>query len=114
LNDYERIKNVNFICERKKYKIVNLFVGDSHAEFFGRTFFNTDSDKLFLTFHTGATLLSEFGSSTYVINKIYKMINFLRSSFDVQAVTTKRAAIKSMLVFIFSFLLTNEGEVLKY
>jgi hypothetical protein len=79
LNDYERIKNVNFICERKKYKIVNLFVGDSHAEFFGRTFFNTDSDKLFLTFHTGATLLSEFGSSTYVINKIYKMINFLRS-----------------------------------
>jgi hypothetical protein len=77
LNDYEKIKNVNFICQINKCKVFNLFVGDSHSEFFGRNFVDSDNNKLFLTFHTGPTTLSEFGSSPNIINKICKIINFL-------------------------------------
>jgi len=78
LNEYERIKHCNFFCERKKYKTINLFVGDSHSEFFGRTFLNSDNDKLFMTYHLGPMLLSKFGSSNRLINKIYEIINFFK------------------------------------
>lgn len=77
LNEYEKIKNTNLICQRNKYKTVNLFVGDSHSEFFGRNFVNTDNNKFFLTFHTGPSTLAEFGSSPKMINRICKITNFL-------------------------------------
>jgi hypothetical protein len=86
LNEYEKIKNINFFFEKKKYKTINLFVGDSHSEFFGRNFYNSDNDKLYLTFHTGPTLLSEFGSSNRLIKKIYKIIKFLKLYFLKQYV----------------------------
>ena len=63
--DFEKI----YFQSQKKCKRIFIFVGDSHAEFYGRNFINNDSKKIFFTFHTGPTLLTTFGTSRKIRNK---------------------------------------------
>ena len=81
LYDYELI-NFKYFCPINNYKRISIFVGDSHSEFYGRNF-NLNSNKnkknLFLTYHTGPTLLSTFGTSSQLIKRIYNFIIFIKN-----------------------------------
>jgi hypothetical protein len=81
LYDYELI-NFEYFSPINNYKRISIFVGDSHSEFYGRNF-NLNSNKnkknLFLTYHTGPTLLSTFGTSSQLIKRIYNFIIFIKN-----------------------------------
>ena len=81
LYDHELI-NFKYFSPMNNYKRISIFVGDSHAEFYGRNF-NLNSNKnkknLFLTYHTGPTLLSTFGTSSQLIKRIYDFIIFIQN-----------------------------------
>jgi len=81
LYDYELI-NFEYFSPINNYKRISIFVGDSHSEFYGRNF-NLNSNKnkknLFLTYHTGPTLLSTFGTSSQLIKRIYDFIIFIQN-----------------------------------
>ena len=73
LYEYEKI---NFT--KKKSNKINVFVGDSHSEFYGRNFKNDKFNHYFLCYHTGPTLLTTFATSRELILKIYDFIVFLK------------------------------------
>ena len=77
-HDFEKI----YFKSQKKCKRIFIFVGDSHAEFYGRNFINNDSKKIFFTFHTGPTLLTTFGTSRKIIIKIFEFIKFIQKYFS--------------------------------
>ncbi len=88
LYEYEKI-----IFRKKKSSKINVFIGDSHSEFYGRNFKNSKSNETFLTYHTGPTLLTTFATSRELILKICDFIIFLR----------KIKSNKSKINIIFSF-----------
>lgn len=68
----------SLIFDNKKYKNLNLYVGDSHIEFYGRNIEFEGSDKnLNITFWTGPTLLTTFSTSKKILNDILKIVKFL-------------------------------------
>ena len=63
----------------KKTNKFNIFIGDSHSEYYGRNFKNGKFIGNFLTYHTGPTLLTTFATSRELILKIHDFIVFLKN-----------------------------------
>lgn len=80
------IKNKNLyehekiIYKKKNSSKINVFIGDSHAEFYGRNFESTKLNETFFTYHTGPTLLTTFATSRELILKIYNFIVYLKKN----------------------------------
>ena len=78
LSDENKKKYLKFmkqtLSNKKIGKNYNIYIGDSHAEFYGRNFAeNNDTKNIFLSIWTGPTLLLSFCKS----NKIYSKTIFL-------------------------------------
>ena len=76
--DFEKIDFENI----KKFKKIFIFVGDSHAEFYGRNFLFNNTKKKFFTYHTGPTMLTTFGTSRKLILKIFQFIKFIENFYS--------------------------------
>jgi hypothetical protein len=72
---------INFkslLFDNQNYDNLNLFIGDSHSEFYGRNFSKLDRDKnLNLTYWLGPILLLNFLTSKKSSKKIINFINFI-------------------------------------
>jgi hypothetical protein len=78
LLDYEII-SFKTLTPFNNFNKMSIFVGDSHSEFYGRNFNqNRNKNKIFLTYHTGPTLMSSFGVSSIIIKRIYNLIVFFK------------------------------------
>lgn len=80
--EYKKFNNeINFksiLFDNKKYDNLNLFIGDSHSEFYGRNYPDFDKDKnLNLTYWIGPVLLINFSTSSHISKKIINFINFI-------------------------------------
>jgi hypothetical protein len=80
--EYKKFNNeINFksiLFDNKKYDNLNLFIGDSHSEFYGRNFPKFDKNKnLNLTYWLGPILLITFLKSKKYNKKIINFINFI-------------------------------------
>ena len=80
--EYKKFNNeINFksiLFDNKKYDNLNLFIGDSHSEFYGRNYPDFDKDKnLNLTYWVGPVLLINFLTSSHISKKIINFINFI-------------------------------------
>lgn len=74
LNKKERKKYLKFtkqiLSKKSEGKNFNIYIGDSHAEFYGRNFAeNNDQKNIFLSIWTGPTLLLSFCKSNEIYNK---------------------------------------------
>ena len=82
-----KILNINLhpsqdiIFERLGTNNATVFIGDSHAEFCGRNFVSKKYYNNFYTYHTGATLLSTFGTSDDLLMRIFYFINLFKKKF---------------------------------
>jgi hypothetical protein len=82
--EYKKFNStVNFkslLLDNKNYNNLNLFIGDSHSEFYGRNFSKLDRDKnLNLTYWLGPILLLNFLTSKKVSKKIINFVNFINN-----------------------------------
>ena len=78
-DNFESI-NFKFFNPINEFKQIYAFIGDSHAEFYGRNFITkNDNEKFFITYHTGATLLLTFGTSINLLKKIFNFIKLLKN-----------------------------------
>lgn len=82
--EYKKFNSeINFkslLFDNKNYDNLNLFIGDSHSEFYGRNFSKLDRDKnLNLTYWLGPILLLNFLTSKKVSKKIINFINFINN-----------------------------------
>lgn len=80
--EYRKFNNeINFksiLFDNKKYDNLNLFIGDSHSEFYGRNYPDFDKDKnLNLTYWIGPVLLINFVTSSHISKEIINFINFI-------------------------------------
>jgi hypothetical protein len=81
-HEYKKFNNkLNFnsiIFDKKNYQNLNIFIGDSHSEFYGRNYPALDKDKnLNLTYWVGPILLMDLISSKEVSKKIINFVNFI-------------------------------------
>lgn len=65
------------ILSKKKIHQINVFIGDSHSEFYGRNFTKYKNNDHYLCYWTGPTTLVNFCTSTYLLNSILSFINFI-------------------------------------
>jgi len=82
--EYKKFNNeINFksiLFDNKKYDNLNLFIGDSHSEFYGRNYPKFDKNKnLNLTYWLGPVLLLNFLTSEKICIKIVNFINFINN-----------------------------------
>jgi hypothetical protein len=82
--EYKNFNNkINFkslFFDNKNYNNLNLFIGDSHSEFYGRNFSKLDKDKnLNLTYWLGPILLLNFLTSQKISKKIINFVNFINN-----------------------------------
>jgi hypothetical protein len=80
--EYKKFNSkINFkslLFDNKNYNNLNLFIGDSHSEFYGRNFSKLDKDKnLNLTYWLGPILLLNFLTSKRISKKIINFVNFI-------------------------------------
>jgi hypothetical protein len=75
LNDYEKITFKSLLFSNIKDKKISIFVGDSHAEYYGRNFIK--KKNFFLTYHLGPVLLMSFSISQNLSDKIFNLIKYI-------------------------------------
>jgi hypothetical protein len=69
--------NWDSILSKKKIDKLNIFIGDSHGEFYGRNFEKYKTNNHYLTYWTGPTTLLSFCKSHKLLNNIFNFINFI-------------------------------------
>jgi hypothetical protein len=90
----EKISIESIIFSNNKFETINIFIGDSHAEFYGRNYTENKLNNFFLTYWLGPVLLTNFSTSSKII---YNIHNFIKI---IHYLTKKKA---SRLNIIFSF-----------
>lgn len=79
--EYKNNDKINFnslFFDKKNYKNLNIFIGDSHSEFHGRNFSKLDKNiNLNLTYWMGPILLMDFLSSQKYCLQIIKFANLI-------------------------------------
>lgn len=80
--EYKKFNNlINFkslLFDSKNYDNLNIFIGDSHSEFYGRNYSELDGNKnLNLTYWLGPILLLNFITSKNLCKKVINFINFI-------------------------------------
>jgi hypothetical protein len=72
-----KINNNSIFYDKNNYQNLNIFIGDSHSEFYGRNYPELDDDRnLNLTYWIGPVLLMNFITSKEISKKIINFINF--------------------------------------
>tara|TARA_E500000178_G_scaffold355919_1_gene430587 strand:- start:8 stop:934 length:927 start_codon:yes stop_codon:yes gene_type:complete len=86
--EYKNNNKINFsslFLDKKNYKNLNIFIGDSHSEFHGRNFSKLDKNiNLNLTYWMGPILLMNFLSSQKYTLQVIRFTNLISKKINYQ------------------------------